>query len=106
MDNLWISAQAPGARRALSRAKTPKLPSRKLPFSAVFVGASGSRDPAKQRETPKLPIIKYLVSGVLFWQLGRTGRARGFPPRRMAEVCDKYFARGLDKRLVKHYITG
>ena len=102
MDNLWISAQVPHRAPGVF----VKLPEQQIAVFRGFVGASGSRDPAKQCETPKLPIIKYLVSGVLFWQLGRTGRARGFPPRRMAEVCDIYFARGLDRRLGDGYITG
>jgi len=43
---------------------------------------------------------------VLFGELGRTGRPGRLLHGEMAEFCDKYFARALDRRLVDGYITG
>ena len=67
--------------------------------------AAGARG-LKWSETPKLPYTKLPVSGGLFWKLGHRARPGEWLHGRMAEVCDKYFARGLDRRLGDGYITG
>jgi len=41
-----------------------KLPNEKLPFSGVFVGASGSRDPVGSVKLPNSP-EEYHFSGIL-----------------------------------------
>ena len=75
MDNLWISSdRAPGL--------VPKLPNSEE-RQKTFIYCKGFQDPVARRARRDF----------LTRELGK-----------MAEVCDIYFARGLDKRLVKHYI--
>jgi len=61
---------------------------------------------ALRAETPKLPYIKYPFSGVLFSELGRTGRAREKLNGERADFRQIFFARALDKSRKRHYITG
>ena len=58
----------------------------------------------KWSETPKLRTKMLRISGGYFGELGRTGRARENLHGEMAEVCDKYFARALDRRFQDGYI--
>ena len=100
MYNLWISAQVvPQGAPGNSQSPNSQTPG-SLPF---FVGLGGSTKllPGSRRQgcqTPKLPEVCHFL-----WYdhdgYDRTGRALILHHGAVAEIRQKYLARGLDKRL-------